>query len=259
MFVPSKPVKVSERVAIRDTYGMSSTYWESVKNDIRLRKIVRVVFILGQSNQYAQTRINFENYRYQDIVQIDMEDTYYNLALKVLLTYKWIDTYCPNVKYVVKVDDDVFVNVENLLNQIDSIIGSDHNTVMGNIYTKTKLLNVERNPMLKTALTRSEFPLTRLPPYAQGTLYALSRDLLPKIVKTAQLMPYMHIEDVFLTGVVAGKVLGANLVNFESSDWTDSKPNPCEFVKTKRLAQSGTNPEMTRRLWAVLLNYNKMC
>ena len=41
-------------------------------------------------------------------------DNYFNLTLKTISMMKWISDYCYKVKYVLKVDDDMFVNMQNL-------------------------------------------------------------------------------------------------------------------------------------------------
>ena len=42
-------------------------------------------------------------------------DSYGNLTLKTMMGLKWASRYCWRAKFVYKVDDDMFVNVENLL------------------------------------------------------------------------------------------------------------------------------------------------
>ena len=45
------------------------------------------------------------------------QDIYYNLTLKTVMGLKWSSIYCSQVKYVMKTDDDIFVNVP-LLHQV---------------------------------------------------------------------------------------------------------------------------------------------
>ena len=39
------------------------------------------------------------------------QDIYYNLTLKTVMGLKWSSIYCSQAKYVMKTDDDIFVNV----------------------------------------------------------------------------------------------------------------------------------------------------
>ena len=41
-------------------------------------------------------------------------DAYSNLTIKHVFALKWITKYCPGIKYVLKADDDVIVNLSYL-------------------------------------------------------------------------------------------------------------------------------------------------
>ena len=49
-----------------------------------------------------------------DIVIEDFEDTYLNLTLKSTFMLKWMLDQCSEAKFVMKVDDDMFVHPANL-------------------------------------------------------------------------------------------------------------------------------------------------
>jgi beta-1,3-galactosyltransferase 1 len=49
-----------------------------------------------------------------DTLLEDFSDTYLNLTLKTTFMLKWAATACPRVKYVFKLDDDVYVNSERM-------------------------------------------------------------------------------------------------------------------------------------------------
>ena len=51
-----------------------------------------------------------------DIIQENFLDSYNNLTLKSILMLKYVKNNCENkVKYVMKCDDDTFINVPNLI------------------------------------------------------------------------------------------------------------------------------------------------
>ncbi len=99
------PQNFERRMMIRYTWANSSEF-------------LRTVFFCGRS---ADERVNkileFENFVFDDIVQADFHDSYYNLTLKSILAFKWAGTvYSPrNLKFVVKIDDDVVPNVLGLI------------------------------------------------------------------------------------------------------------------------------------------------
>ena len=49
-------------------------------------------------------------------------DSYQNLTLKMLTAFTWVDRLCPDVMFVIKADDDSYINidiVEAILSQVD--------------------------------------------------------------------------------------------------------------------------------------------
>lgn len=72
-----------------------------------------------------------ENYEYGDIIQEKFHDTYNNLTLKSVMMLKWVTTNCPHATYLMKTDDDMYINVEGLVKALKlrphikgSLIGS---------------------------------------------------------------------------------------------------------------------------------------
>lgn len=68
-----------------------------------------------------QKRAIDENRKYEDIVVEDLHDTYRNLTLKSLRMMKWAIHKCSGVKFLLKADDDTFVNVQNLANYVAAL------------------------------------------------------------------------------------------------------------------------------------------
>uniref|UniRef100_A0A8C1RA65 Hexosyltransferase n=1 Tax=Cyprinus carpio TaxID=7962 RepID=A0A8C1RA65_CYPCA len=60
----------------------------------------------------------YKSLRYHDIIQQDYRDTYNNLTLKTLIGMYWITKYCPEAKYILKTDSDMFVNTEYLIEEL---------------------------------------------------------------------------------------------------------------------------------------------
>lgn len=72
-------------------------------------------FILGLTdNSVIQSKIEEESKIYGDLMQIRISDFYRNLSLKVAGLLNWLYRMCANIDFVLKVDDDVYVNVRNL-------------------------------------------------------------------------------------------------------------------------------------------------
>lgn len=73
-------------------------------------------FFVGRTNSsQVETRIDNESRSFADIIQVDMNDTYGNLSQKTTSILSWTNSHChQDVEFILKTDDDIFVNVYNL-------------------------------------------------------------------------------------------------------------------------------------------------
>ncbi len=51
---------------------------------------------------------------YNDIIVEDFLDTPYNSTIKSVMMLKYVTMHCPDAKFVMKTNDDVFLNISNL-------------------------------------------------------------------------------------------------------------------------------------------------
>lgn len=259
VLIPSRSSNFKVRKTIRETYGLMSRDKVPEVNGRKIDVIIRTLFVIGTSNnETVEERIFNEHMKYRDILQVDVIDSYYNLTAKLLHALKWVNLYCSHVTFILKADEDIFVNISILLEQLRMSTLSKTGNVFGKIFNTSNHLNVLREG--KWAVSHEEYPFNQYPPYAQGTSYTLTRNLVPKIVHTAQYLPYLHIEDAFITGIISGKIHGAVFTKLnKTSTWGDTNPNPCRFVKNHRLAQHGMTPHLMRQTWKALMSYTVTC
>jgi hypothetical protein len=96
-----------KRMEIRQT-------WKNHIDEVRKfqRCNIQFSFILGQSRSFfTQRKIQEESKTQGDIIQMEMLDFYRNLPLKMTGLFNWINSNCPKIDFVLKVDDDMYVNV----------------------------------------------------------------------------------------------------------------------------------------------------
>lgn len=94
----------NRRQAIRDTWSR----WVKELNHT-------IIFFLSKpKDQFLQKEIELENYHYNDIVIFPVKESYYLLTFKTLSIINWSIQNCPQIKYLIKCDDDMFVNYPNL-------------------------------------------------------------------------------------------------------------------------------------------------
>jgi len=55
--------------------------------------------------------VNREFERHKDLVQGNFIDSYRNLTLKAVLGLRWLSQYCRQAPFVIKTDDDTFINI----------------------------------------------------------------------------------------------------------------------------------------------------
>lgn len=114
----SAPGHFDKRSEIRQTW-ISQLNNQSVNGSLNL---AGYGFVIGRSTDNdTNVKIEQESQTFNDILQIDMIDTYYNLTTKVVGLVNWLNNNCSSVDFVVKVDDDVFVNVRNLAVVVNSL------------------------------------------------------------------------------------------------------------------------------------------
>ena len=113
-YIHTAPSHYKRRMVIRETWG-NPKYYPDVK--------VRVVFVMGKTfdKEEVQSSLEYEAEQYGDIVQEDFLDSYKNLTYKGIGALKWVTKYCSHAKFVLKADDDIFVNTFTLLRHLKSL------------------------------------------------------------------------------------------------------------------------------------------
>ncbi|ROT77410.1 hypothetical protein C7M84_003935 [Penaeus vannamei] len=168
----------------------------------------RLLFVIGATaNASVQAAVDEEMAQYNDIIQNNIHDSYRNLTHKTIAWLSWAVSRCPHVPIALKVDDDVVVNPFNLQKQYHSMNQetiSQRNKgkeAVGKIYGRIILAPAQRKG--RWALTKEEYPGNYFPPYATGAAYFIDNVALKKLWEHVTLAPFLWIEDVFLTGMVA--------------------------------------------------------
>lgn len=208
-FVHSAPSNFDRRKIIRQTWAHPSTL-ASLN--------VKVVFILGLSlDASINSLVDSEASKYSDLVQGNFVDSYKNLTYKHLAGYKWVMRFCNSSSFIMKVDDDAFVDVFKVVSTLKYMFLSDYGNSLIAIRPAGILAcsvfpegtPVKRNG--KWALSHSEYPMTTYPEYCSGVGYFASTDVLFKLFNTAHEKTAngslknkaIWIDDLFVTGTLA--------------------------------------------------------
>ena len=125
------------------------------------------------------------------------EDTFRNLYMKMILSINWpLEQNC-SASYILKTDEDCFVNIGNLLHWLNS-----YHAVNGTnqIYTGRvqEGMPVVRDKNSRYYVSRKLYPETNFYPYASGGGYVFSGRLLSLLSEVAKASPLFPNEDALL-------------------------------------------------------------
>jgi hypothetical protein len=124
---PPKPDVFIAVISAPENFKQRTKIRQSWKNQINLvlKKgllgRIHFAFVLGRAEtNLTQQRIEEENTSNNDIIQIEMLDFYRNLPLKMARLLNWVHNNCPQIDFVLKVDEDMYVNLYVLAHFVKS-------------------------------------------------------------------------------------------------------------------------------------------
>lgn len=193
--VKSSVLHFKKRMAIRETWGFEQQLWPDVA--------IRTVFNLGLSNHaYFRDQIDIESEVFQDIIQSNFMDSYYNNTLKTVMGMQWAVQTCKLTDFFFFVDDDFVVSIENLINLIkENKYNKYTHLYLGHIHAQSVPF---RDPTHKWYVSTIEFPDDVYPPFAAGGAVLYSRTGLQLIRKGISNSKHFRLDDVFI-GIAAKK------------------------------------------------------
>uniref|UniRef100_A0A8C4QY02 Hexosyltransferase n=1 Tax=Eptatretus burgeri TaxID=7764 RepID=A0A8C4QY02_EPTBU len=196
LLVISRPSERTARQIIRQTWGgISRVKVTYLKRYFEVK--ITHMFMLGRSHDVEQEDIELESRVNKDIVQQDFMDTYRNLTLKTMMALQWLNNFCPQAVYAMKVDSDVFLNVQNLVRKVlRPELPRRHNYLTG--YYMENFAPV-RDRRSKWYVSEDVYAPKVYPPFCSGTGYFFSTDLTSKIIDIAPNVTYIELEDVFVS------------------------------------------------------------
>lgn len=197
VLVHSAPDNFLKRQTIRETWG---------KFDSR----ILLLFLSGNVNSSTlQHKLFLENQIHGDMVQGSFRDSYRNITYKHVMALKWFVYDCPQARFLLKTDDDVFVNLPLLFRILENPSLPLHQKLQGNrlIYCKMiKRAKVKRSYRSKWRVRYSEYGGRYFPSSCPGFVILYSGDSVLPLYLEAQKLPYFWIDDVHITGTVASNL-----------------------------------------------------
>ncbi|KAM4696032.1 beta-1,3-galactosyltransferase 9 [Rhinophrynus dorsalis] len=193
----SHPENRTRRETIRHTWG----------NDTMFKDFVVVhLFALGRPiSEETQSEVLSESQIYKDIVEGNFLDTYHNRTLKMTMMMEWIVTFCPNARFILKTDQQMFVNVKSLADYLLSLEMHTEDLYIGRVVHQSI---PDRDPVSLDFVPMSSYSETYYPDYCSATAMVMSQDVVRKIYLVSEDVTTLVPPDVFIgicsqrTGIV---------------------------------------------------------
>ncbi|ODM96713.1 Beta-1,3-galactosyltransferase 5 [Orchesella cincta] len=216
--VISSPDNVARRDVLRTTFHEMRQDWETQffnNSSINMgsgntTKLFQMLFFVGQTAENGiSDGLRSEWERHGDVIVDDMQESYLNLTVKTLRMLKWALHNCAEANYLVKMDDDVYLNVPKLLTYL-STNGSPL-LVAGHRYNEVK---VDRDPTSKWYTPPGLWHREKFPVFVAGFCYIMGMKAAAQMFAESRHVPLFHLEDVFLSGIVGTERLNLELSQF---------------------------------------------
>ncbi|GCB80184.1 hypothetical protein scyTo_0018893 [Scyliorhinus torazame] len=236
------------RASIRSTWGKERTIDGA---------LVRRVFLLGLTesrirSQAVQAMVDHEGREHGDIVQWGFRESFFNVTLKETLFWKWFSQDCRTVKFVLKGDDDVFVNVKNVLEYLNDVDPS-HDLYVGDVFRNWYPTRVVQSKYYIPLFMYGNKPY---PPYAGGGGYLLSATSILKLHNVSAFQELFPIDDAFV-GLCAQRANIEVVAHAGFRTYGNIPYDPCIYKGL--LLVHRVTPNELWLIWSLLMDNTKTC
>ncbi|XP_015204383.2 beta-1,3-galactosyltransferase 2 [Lepisosteus oculatus] len=192
LMIPVAPTDRAARDAIRKTWGR-----EGLIPGVIIGRIFYVGLPQGDQAPRIQVALEEESREHRDIVQKDFLDSYRNLTIKTMMILDWLATYCPGASYAMKIDTDMFLNVDYLVNKVldTRSVPAKEDFITGAVIADGR---PRRSKESKWYMPEDAYPEDTYPPYVSGTGYVFSVGLAKKLLSASKFVRPVPLEDIYL-------------------------------------------------------------
>ncbi|XP_054482387.1 N-acetyllactosaminide beta-1,3-N-acetylglucosaminyltransferase 3-like [Anoplopoma fimbria] len=192
LIIKSSPENYDRREILRKTWA-----GEKLHNGVWIRRL----FIVGSRNAgFDKVRLDkgleLEQREYNDILQWDFNDTFYNLTVKQILFLEWKERHCPHARFLLNGDDDVFASTNNMVDYLQSLkdnTGNKHLFAGDLIENVGPIRKPDNKYFIPVELQQSDL----YPPYCGGGGFLLSSYTASVIYNMSHSITLFPIDDVY--------------------------------------------------------------
>ncbi|KAL3880014.1 hypothetical protein ACJMK2_032286 [Sinanodonta woodiana] len=252
IYVHSSPENNVRRRNVRETWG---------ENQILKMNNVSLVFTMGYTSNPNISKIVEEEIRtYRDIIRANFIDSYRNLTYKAAAGIKWVTQCCQNTTYVLKIDDDIVLDIHRLLRFLKAYVGHKwgfQGLLMCHVWSK---MDVQRNSSSKWYTSKEDYPKDYFLQYCSGSAYVMTPDVVMDFYDIIPQTPFFWIDDYYVTGLLAKHV---NISHRTLNDryLLDEKKDILQEVrkdrKTRLLFVHPPNTTIAYQVWKMFVERQK--
>ncbi|KAK3577119.1 hypothetical protein CHS0354_037154 [Potamilus streckersoni] len=192
------PENNERRRMVRETWG---------EYQILKTNNASLVFTMGYtSNRNVSNMVEEEIRTYGDIIRANFTDSYRNLTYKAAVGMKWVTQCCQNTTYVLKIDDDIVLDIHRLMRFLKAYVGhkwGNQGLLMCHVWPK---MDVQRNASSKWYTSKEDYPKDYFLQYCSGSAYVMTPDVVREFYHVIPQTPFFWIDDYYVTGLLAKHV-----------------------------------------------------
>ncbi|XP_005987483.1 beta-1,3-galactosyltransferase 9 [Latimeria chalumnae] len=240
----SNPENKTLRSAIRNT-------WANI-TDVNGYSII-TIFALGSSESRSiQSDVIRESSSHGDIIQGIFVDSSSNLTLKTIMMMQWTVTFCPMARFVLKADEEMFVNYFSLVDYLLRLRRPPEDLYIGRVIHQEM---PNRDPHVKDFVSVRQYQENYYPDYCSGSVFLISQDVARKIYVVSKELRVPVPPDVYV-GICTKKAGVVPTHSFRFSGAKHIRYNRCcyKFI----FSSSGMTEEELPLVWQEI-NDGRVC
>ena len=203
-----------------------------------------IIFCLsGTCEECDLDEVLTEAKKYNDIIMFDFLDTNYNLTTKTLVSLAWAYKHV-QAEYYLKVDDDMFVSLNNIMTLIEKS-NYGNRTIIGLCHFNSSPFRDKRS---KYYMSFDMYSRAHYPPFCLGTGYLMTRAAVKAVLAHGATTPLTRLEDtsVGILAEKAAKVKFVNVPRWRSERFTNSCP--------RHYTQHSLTAKQFQQAWSMCVN-----
>ena len=219
------------------------------------------MFIIGKTESTKlEQQVKSETECFQDILLTSVSESFRNLTLKTLLTFKWITYNMPVTSlFYVMVDDDCVVDLALTIEFLQNKTNEADKSVMYCGFQYESDIQPIRG-FSKMSITWQQYPAKYLPDFCRGVMVILSYPMIVGLFRISKTTNYsvFPLEDVMIYGILRFKLGLQNehifpVVNGGKSlvfyPWDETSALPSKMVrKWKRIKDEDLFTSFAKRI-----------